>query len=58
MKPCPKLYLYVTIMEKIVSYLFMIICCASDLIILFLNDLTLLMKVIKVKSPHHAMVPC
>jgi hypothetical protein len=52
MKLCPKLYLYSTILAKIVSYHFMIIYHASYLIAPFLDNLTLVIKVIRVKSSH------
>jgi hypothetical protein len=58
MKLCPKLYLYSTILAKIVCYLFMIFYPASYLIIPFLDNLTLVIKVIRVKSSHHDMMPC
>jgi hypothetical protein len=47
-----KLWLIIIILEKIVSY------HASNLIILFLDDLTVIMKVIRVKPSHLAMMPC
>jgi hypothetical protein len=53
-----KLWLIIIILEKIVSYLFIIIYHASNLIILFLDDLTVIMKVIRVKPLHLAMMPC
>jgi hypothetical protein len=58
MKLCPKLYLCITILEKIVSHLFMIFCHASYLFIPFLDNLTLVIKVLRVKSSHLAKVPC
>jgi hypothetical protein len=58
MKFCPKFYLYSNILAKIVSYLFMKIYHASFLIIPFLDNLTLVIKLIRVKSSHLAMMPC
>jgi hypothetical protein len=58
MNICPKLYLYSIILEKIVWYLFMIIYHANYLIISFLDNWSLVIKVIMVKSSHLTMVPC
>jgi hypothetical protein len=58
MKFCQKLYLCTTIQEKIVSHDFMIFCHVSYLFILFLDNLTLGVKTLRVKSSHLAKVPC
>jgi hypothetical protein len=58
MKLCKKIHLYSTIMAKLVSYLFMIIGQASCMIITFLENLTLVIKVIRVKSSHLDMMCC
>jgi hypothetical protein len=58
MKLCPKLYFYNTIMPKIVSYHFMIICHVNYFVIPFLDNLTLGIKVLRLKSSHLDKVPC
>jgi hypothetical protein len=50
MKPCTKLYHYHTIIAKIVPYPFKILCYSSDLDIPSLDELILVMKIIRVKS--------
>jgi hypothetical protein len=58
MKLCPKLCLCSTILAKIGSCHFMVTCHASSLFIPFLDNLTLGIKVLRVKSSHLAKVPC
>jgi hypothetical protein len=58
MKFCPKFYLRRTILAKIVSYHFMIIFHATYLIIPTLDNLTLVTKVLRVKSYHLAKMAC
>jgi hypothetical protein len=57
MKPCPKIYLYLTIMVKIVAYPCHDHFYATDLIIPSLDELTLVVKVIRVNLPKLAMIP-
>jgi hypothetical protein len=58
MKNFLKLYLCRSILEKIVSHHFMIFSHASYLFITFLDNLTLVIKVLRVKSSYLAKVPC
>jgi hypothetical protein len=58
MKVCPKLCLCSTILAKILSYYFLIICHSSYWFLPFLGDLTLGINVPRVKSSHLAKMPC